>query len=344
MSAEPAVTVLMPVYNGGAHLAPAMASILKQSFEDFEFLVINDGSRDASREIVLSFRDPRIRLLDNPGNLGLIASLNRGLAAARGRYLARMDADDLSLPQRLARQYEVLENRPEVGLCASAVQVISDSPPKRVWWVPTGHALIKAHLLFRSALPHPTFMLRRSVLEEHGIAYSQEYPHAEDYALLCALSRVCRLAGVSQPLLRYRQHAGSSSLRHGREQREVSDRVREGLLRDLDLEPTPEELALHNQLGNADYGAAAADLEEVEAWLAKLRRAVAKGEDYSPEALDLVIKNLWLDLCLTLPPVHGAAGMGRYFRGPLFRPRLRQPAWALRMAGAYLYHRLAGTR
>src|SRR3990172_2066353 len=110
------MTVLMPVYNGEPYLASAVESILGQSFADFEFLIIDDGSTDRSCEIVRGYADPRIRLLRNSSNRGVIATLNRGLEEAHGEYLARMDADDISLPDRLAQPGAVLDAHPEVGV------------------------------------------------------------------------------------------------------------------------------------------------------------------------------------------------------------------------------------
>src|SRR4051794_29608800 len=112
----PKVTVLLAVYNGERYLREAIDSILGQTFQDFEFLIINDGSTDSTREIILSYHDPRIRLVDNEDNIGQTRSLNRGLALAAGQFVARQDADDISEPERLASQVAFLEIHPEVVL------------------------------------------------------------------------------------------------------------------------------------------------------------------------------------------------------------------------------------
>src|SRR5437870_2690752 len=117
--ATPAVTVLMPVYNGARFLAGAMESVLGQTFGDFELLAINDGSSDQTAEILASSRDPRVRIVENGRNLDLIASLNKGLDLARGDYVARMDQDDLALPKRLEKQVHFLSASPRTGLCGT---------------------------------------------------------------------------------------------------------------------------------------------------------------------------------------------------------------------------------
>ena len=114
----------MPVYNGAVYLAPALDSILRQSYGDFEFLIIDDCSADQSREIIKSYHDPRIRLYENQENIGQTHTLNRGLRLATGEYLARQDQDDISLPTRFERQVEMLDRYPDIGLVGSQMAVI----------------------------------------------------------------------------------------------------------------------------------------------------------------------------------------------------------------------------
>src|SRR6185295_3491651 len=123
----PQVSVLMSVYNGEKYLKEAMESILNQSFPDFEFLIFNDSSTDSGREIILSFNDPRIVLVDNEKNIGLTKSLNKGLSLAKGKYIARMDADDISDAGRLNEQVNYMEKNSDVAVCGSWVQFLNES-------------------------------------------------------------------------------------------------------------------------------------------------------------------------------------------------------------------------
>jgi glycosyltransferase involved in cell wall biosynthesis len=116
---SPKISVVMPVYNGKEYLALAVESILRQTFADFEFIIINDGSTDNSADIAASYEDPRIKLLHNDKNLGLIPSFNRGLENSRGEYIARMDADDIAFPDRFKKQVAFLDDHPDIALCGS---------------------------------------------------------------------------------------------------------------------------------------------------------------------------------------------------------------------------------
>ena len=148
----PKITVLMPVYNGEKYLKESIESILKQTFRDFEFLIINDTSTDESEKIIRSFKDSRIKLIKNEKNIGLTKSLNKGLDLAKGEYMARMDADDISLPKRLEIQVAFMDKNPKIGVIGAWAKVIGESNKKyiktysnfekiepstsRSWWFP----------------------------------------------------------------------------------------------------------------------------------------------------------------------------------------------------------------
>ncbi len=205
---NPKVTVLMPVYNGEKYLRDAVLSILNQTFMDFEFLVINDGSTDKSLDLLKSFHDPRIRLVNNEINLRLPATLNKGLRLARGTYIARMDCDDISLPERLARQVEYLDANPDVGLCSTDIysmnvhgQVI-DMPKDKIKGVP-----VEWRLFWENPIKHPTAMLRRRILADSNLAYRDVF--AEDFVLWCRLALVTKIQKLDYPLLLYRMAPGS---------------------------------------------------------------------------------------------------------------------------------------
>ena len=195
------ITVLMPVYNGESYLREAIESILNQTFPDYEFLVVNDGSTDSSPEIVKEYavEDARIRLIDNRLEKGIVGALNTGLNEAKGDYVARMDADDISLPHRLAEQVRFMDDHPEVGVCGTWMSTIEDGG-SRLWFsFPADHERIKIGLLFYTPLAHPTVMIRRAYFEKYGLRYEECFEHAEDYELwtrcvdlfLCAIFPKC---------------------------------------------------------------------------------------------------------------------------------------------------------
>lgn len=183
LSESPAVSVVMSVYNAEAFLAAAVDSVLKQTFTDFEFIIIDDASDDESAEILRSFDDPRIRLYRNDVNLGLTVSLNRGLRLARGKYVARLDADDFCKPQRLGVQHEYLEAHPECAVLGSAVDFVDEKNEfLRKAERPTSFADILASCFFHNPCWHSTVMFRRVSVTDLG-GYDESFERGQDYDL-----------------------------------------------------------------------------------------------------------------------------------------------------------------
>jgi glycosyltransferase involved in cell wall biosynthesis len=209
--ATPLVSVVMPVFNGERFLAVAIDSILAQTYARFEFVIVDDGSSDRTPEILSEYqaRDARIRTHRHEKNLGLTAALNQGVQMATGALVARMDADDVSIPERFARQVEFLREHPEVAVVGSWVQRIGeDGKALGLQRFPPEPALVAWSMLFCNSLAHPSVMMRREAIAGPG-PYSFEYPNIEDYELFMRLSRTHRLANIPEPLLRYRTWGGN---------------------------------------------------------------------------------------------------------------------------------------
>lgn len=206
---SPKVSVLMPVYNAAPYLREAIDSILNQKYTDFEFLILNDGSTDTSEEIIESYGDARICHVKNETNLGLVDTLNTGIDLARGVYIARMDADDISLPERLGRQVDFMDQHSDVGACGTAYRYFGEAD--RVIWLPGDYKRSFTLLSSTSCLGHPTSMIRKSILDHHALRYENEYQDAEDYALWIRMSQVSRLCSLPETLLLYRWHADNKS-------------------------------------------------------------------------------------------------------------------------------------
>ena len=216
----PPVSVLMPVYNGEPYVGAAVWSILDQTFPDFELLVIDDGSRDDSLQTLsaLARRDARLRLVSRE-NRGLVATLNELIAMARGRYVARMDADDLSQPARLARQVAFMDANPAiVALGSRAVFIDSDGLPITEFIDHLTHEQIERALLRPViGILHPTVMMRRDALVAAG-GYRADFPHVEDLDLFLRLGEAGRLENLPDVLLQYRVHVASVSHLHTEKQ------------------------------------------------------------------------------------------------------------------------------
>ena len=206
----PRVSILMPVYNTRQeYLREAIDSLLAQTFTDFEFLILNDASTDPQvEEVVKSYTDPRIVYAVNEHNLGISGARNRLLEMAQGEYLAVMDHDDISLPERLEKEVTFLDAHPEVGVVGSLVEKIDDGHVKPL---PADDTAIKKMLMIHCNFSHSSSMIRRSVLESNHIRYETLFSPAEDYALFARLIPVTQFAIIQEPLFRYRAWTGNTS-------------------------------------------------------------------------------------------------------------------------------------
>jgi len=215
MDETPCISVLMPVYNGERFLREAIESILNQTFTDFEFIIVDDGSTDNTWQILQGYAasEPRIVLVRNETNLGLARSRNRILGRARGEYIAVMDADDVSLPERLSTQVAFLDESPEVGVVGCAIHVIdADGSSIRIVHYPTMHSLLLWALCFHTPFAQPSVVMRRAAVERVG-GYDTSFPPAEDRDLWQRLSSVTHLANLPEVYLLYRQHPDQVSRR-----------------------------------------------------------------------------------------------------------------------------------
>lgn len=251
MGVAPVVSIVMPVYNGEKYLNAAIDSILGQTYRDFEFLIINDCSSDATEKIIRGYSDARIRVISNDENKGIAVSLNTGFAAAKGKYIARMDADDIACPQRIKKQVDFLQAHPEVGVCAGNIQYIGASQEQRMFSQSSGR--IAVDLLFNCAVCHPTVMIRKEILQNDHLEYDGRYEKAEDYKLWCQAVLVTEIAAVKEIVLFYRLHPGQVTNRCAGVQKKVTDIVRMEYLESLGVVLSAGETEVWNSICNQEY-------------------------------------------------------------------------------------------
>ena len=215
----PAVSVVMAVFNGMPWLTETLASLRGQTFTDFEVVLIDDGSTDDTAETLRTAADADVRFrVITQANQGLVASLNRGIAEARGTLIARLDSDDLAMPDRLAMQVDFMRRHPGVAVVGSAIRIIdAEGVAHRRQAYPCAPEEVRSALLCGCALAHPAVMMRREVVQAVG-GYRESFRHAEDYDLWLRLAEKHELANLPQELLRYRQHGSSVSFRHRQQQ------------------------------------------------------------------------------------------------------------------------------
>ncbi|MBW2542926.1 MAG: glycosyltransferase [Deltaproteobacteria bacterium] len=223
---SPLVTVLMPVCDGEQFLREAIDSILAQTFTNFEFLILDDASMDSSRSIVLSYDDPRICLLANDRNLGVTRTLNRGIQQARGRYVARMDADDLSMPERLERQVAHLDANPDCAIVATFARIIdTHSVPQGEICIDLSPQELDWQLQFGNRLIHGAVMMRADVVRRLG-AYDEAMKCSQDYDLWLRISDEHEIHTLPEFLYSWRQHGRGISSLYADEQERYATQAR----------------------------------------------------------------------------------------------------------------------
>lgn len=228
----PLVSVIMPVYNGQKYLAEAIESILAQTFTDFEFIIVDDGSHDGSAEIIRAYekRDERIRFIQLEANEGQANVRNRATALADGDFIASMDCDDVCLPQRLQKQVDYLRRHPTIGVLGAGAQAVAeDLKPLYPFDLPQRHALIAFNLFVGSFFIHPTVMMRRELLESVG-GYEPFRRTAIDVELWSRLMWRTRFVNLPETLLLYRRHEDQHHTTRDAKMREQAWEARARLL------------------------------------------------------------------------------------------------------------------
>ncbi len=203
------ISVLMPVYKTPEkYLREAIESVLNQTFTDFEFLILDDCPEDNRQEIVMSYKDERIKYLQNDSNMGISASRNKLIDLSHGEYLAVMDHDDICLPDRFSKEVDYLDKHPKVGVVSGQLNsIVSKTKTKN----PTDNHSIKLALMRVCAISHPASMIRKSVLIENNIHYEEQYTPSEDYALWCRLLPLTEFYNFPDVVLKYRDHSENTS-------------------------------------------------------------------------------------------------------------------------------------
>jgi glycosyltransferase involved in cell wall biosynthesis len=292
----PSVTVLMPVRDNAPFLRAAMESILSQSMRNFELLVIDDGSSDDSVAVAKSFHDSRVRVLRNGRNIGIAATLNRGLETARGGYVARMDGDDISLPRRLERQVAFLDGNPEVGICGTWAEYFGRGRPFTVRY-PVGAGCVAASMIFSNPLAHGSVMIRSGFLKEHGLKFDEEVGAAQDFDLWSRCRAHFALDNLPEVLLRYRQHDTSvTASRSGASRKRLLKVLKDGL-EELGIRCSTKELLFHAEVGNGSGMHGREEVLGAGRWLERLGEANEGKNVYTGRGFDQAAGRVWFRLC-----------------------------------------------
>jgi len=247
MTERPRVTVLMSAYNAERFVGEAVESVLGQTFHDFEFLIFEDKSADTTLQVLRSYADHRIRLVENRENRGLTKNLVTGMEMARGEFVARMDADDVCMPERLAAQVAHMDQHPDISVLGSAVTFFTEVGKEFVAHQPLEHEEIKCALFYGFTMLHPSVIVRRADFEKHGLTYDPAFRVSQDHDLWTRAIRKVRFANVHEPLLKMREHEGKIGRRGRPQQQALSNLIRQRQLEELGVNFTAEELKMFSE-------------------------------------------------------------------------------------------------
>ena len=225
---SPKISVVMPVLNGEKYLAEAIESILNQTFQDFEFIIVDDGSTDQTPEILRSYanKDSRIQIVTNPINRGIGYSRNRGIALSRGEYIANMDADDLCLPERFEKQVRFLDSHRDIAVLGTAYIRVDEIKKKQLKIQnPDLPGRVRWGLIFGCPISNPSVMMRRYLFDDPSLRIEEDVPPAEDYDLWVKVAQTHRIANLKDGLVFYRWHQSNASIVQNTAQRQYAQEI-----------------------------------------------------------------------------------------------------------------------
>jgi glycosyltransferase involved in cell wall biosynthesis len=293
----PKVSVVTAVYNGAKYLRETLRSILEQTFDDLEYILVDDGSTDDSVAIIRSIGDPRIRLIENDRNRRLVYTRNRGITEARGDYVALTDHDDVSLPTRFAKQVRFLDTNPDFGLVATWYDYINltGAPIVKRPYRRYAPAECSVSLLYRNIFGNSTLMVRRSAIPDPP--YAPEFPLCEDYDFLAQVARRHPIGMLPEVLVKYRLTTGSYSNFVGKQTFDLARVLKRRLLSEMGVEPTERELDVHHNLECNNLPRDPDLLRETSAWLEHLVAANERSRTHDTHAFAVIAGNEWFELC-----------------------------------------------
>ncbi len=300
----PLISVIMPVYNAVPYLRESINSILSQQYDNFEFLIIDDLSEDHSLEIIKSYKDSRIKLIQKDVHSGYTHSLNQGIEIAKGKYLCRMDADDISLPNRFQRQVAHMEAHPQVAVCGTWVDFFYtnqlEARPKREVRNQTEHKQLVFNLFFgiRDGMCyHSSIVLRRDFFLEHQLRYDPDYQPAEDNELWTRVSLLGQFACVPEVLVYYRVHDQQTSKKRADQLiKKYESAQKKGIQSVLNLEATEDELELHIQIIRRKYTLSLDFIKKAEKWLLKLYQTNLERNFFDQFLLEAHLGKVWNEI------------------------------------------------
>ena len=294
----PLISVIMPVFNAEKFISTSIESVLQQSFLNFELIILNDGSTDHSEQLILRYKDKRIRYFKHSINRGLISTLNEGLRYSAGDFIARLDADDIAKPDRLFRQVQFLLRNPDHSICASSYDVINTNGRKKYRvFSPSLDIEIRTLLFFCNCICHSSVMIRKNALQDN--VYRQAYQLCEDYDLWSRLIDQSKVAILSEPLIHYRLHNDNISMKNRLAMLSNVSRIHAYFLNHYGFSYTRDEFLIHHAFlsYNIVY-LRRIGFQELEKWIIKLVHMFYFKEYADIHIAKRFLIRRWLSVCL----------------------------------------------
>ncbi|HQO10237.1 MAG TPA: glycosyltransferase family 2 protein [Clostridiales bacterium] len=318
---SPAISVIMSVYNSSPYLKEAVDSILRQSFRDFEFLITDDCSTDGSRKILNDYllKDNRIILILNDKNEGLTVNLNRMITKARGKYIARMDSDDISMPDRFEKEHNFMESNPHVGLLGSHSRIIKTGSRDKILKRSSEHEEIRTALLFENIITHSTVFFRNSLLKELDMNYNTGFRIIQDYELWSRLVNKTEFRILPDVLVQYRMTDTNLCAVTSHKQN-----YRENFLKtiykyqfdSIGFKYTEDQIDTHICIGYKTKNSSPEILEASESWLKSLSEQNENTKRFIPVIFNKYISMYWFKIC-TKSTNLGLSVLYKYYRSSL---------------------------
>lgn len=317
------ISVIMSVFNSEEYLKDSIESILCQTYSNFEFIITDDGSTDKSIDILNSFRDKdkRILLIKNLKNLGLTKNLNIMISLAKGDYIARMDSDDISLPQRFEKQLIFLENHKTIGVCGTYSCVFGKHIKEKIMRFPEKHEDIRSNLLFENVIVHSSVMLRKKIIDDYNIRYNEDFSIIQDYELWSRLKDFTEFANIPETLLRYRMSDSNicnTSEKRNDYRNSFIHKIHSSQLNKFGFNPCDKEIDLHYIISTAKTNSEYKNLIEGENWLKYLHKINEEKNIYDKNSFNRMLGQYWFRIC-TKSSSLGFKSVIKYYKSDLNR-------------------------
>ncbi|MGE7182761.1 glycosyltransferase family 2 protein [Peribacillus sp. NPDC006672] len=297
MTISPLVSVIMATFNANPeHLKDSIKSILSQTYKNIEFIIINDGSTTINpKKIIDNFKDERILYISNEKNQGLTKCLNIGLNYCNGKFIARMDDDDISFQNRIEKQVNIFEQNSNINILGTNVEYFGNSNKYSNIIMSSNIEIQQIRLLLgNKAIFHPTVMYRASFLEKNNIKYNEKYKKAQDYGMWVECTKFSNIDCLPEVLLRYRTHPNQISNKNRNEQQDYDDMIRIDQLEFLGIKPSETQIKTHLEFCKMDINLKIRDTEK---WIEFLIRHNKETKKFNANVFSKIIKRYWIFIC-----------------------------------------------